>query len=180
LHARAALDHGIVVAIGIGMHKRILIGASVAATMTMVAVLVAPAISAKTKADDGVGQRRLSREISVTLSNACAYHASVVGTVDGVREHGTRVVQLVPDLHVTATLDCPRERPVIVSRHVAKTIVGDAELDEAIRGAMSIPTGGCFYVPDVRRAGMDLNVDALAWMCPSPPVSIGGGPQSQK
>jgi hypothetical protein len=173
------------------MTKRILF------LVSLVGALVAPAVGAKTPVktpsktavkapakatvpmdDLGVGQRRIQRDFTVTLSNACVYHASVNGTVDGVREHGSRVVQLLPDLHVEATIECPREKPVRVAWHVAKARLTSAELDEALRGAMSVPTGGCFYVPDLQGKGLDLHTASLSWMCPSPPVSIGGGPQS--
>ena len=159
------------------MKNRILL-----ASAAIVALLAAPVAYGKTtKGDDlGVGQRRIQRDFTVTLSNACAYHATVNGTVDGVREHGARAVQLLPDLYVEATLECPREKPVHVSRHVANARLDADDLDEMIRGAMSVPTGGCFYVPDLQGKGLDLRATSVSWMCPSAPVSIGGGPQSNR
>jgi hypothetical protein len=179
-----ALDRGTVVATlaptEAAMMKRILFVGSILGALVAPAVGAKPNAPAMVKGDDfGVGQRRIQRDFTVTLSNACVYHANVTGTVDGVREHGSRTVQLVPDLHVEATLECPREKPVRVSGHVGKARLTSAELDEVLLGAMSVPTGGCFYVPDLQGKGLDLRAASLSWMCPSPPASIGGGPQSK-
>ena len=126
----------------------------------------------------GAGLRRMHRDYSIVLSNGCVYRANVTGTIEGAREHGRPEVRFEPDLHVTAVIDCPREPEARVSWHIGNEHLGREDLDEAIRGAMSVPMHGCFYAPDLRRDGGDLVAKTLVWSCPSAPASIGGGPKS--
>lgn len=128
-----------------------------------------------------VGQRRFQRSFDVALGNGCSYRATVSGTIDGVREHGSKAVQLRPDLFVDVAFECPREKPMKLSRHLVDGRYSAEDLDEALRGAMSVPTGGCFYVPDLQRKGPDFEAKTISWMCPSETSqAIGGGPKSIK
>ena len=113
----------------------------------------------------------LDKAFRMPLSNGCRYDVAIRGDIVPTESRGGGTA--VPDLIVTADLQCPNEATLRLTQAVANTgpLTSDA-LEQTLENAarLTAPVGNppCVYTPDFNLSNAGLVLRAVAFSCPMP------------